>query len=326
MKRTFIKIWPELINYQPAILPFDKVSDQKENSVHLDFNNCTKADSAGVNLLLIDLLKLFKKSYKRNWSIDIPDTSIKDFLKQCGFISIISNYSGEYELSIDNTFDETLLKSSTLNLTNEFRVEDSISFPIYYIDFSSYQERRDAMEIVRKIVSTRIKEIFVEFDLKPHFFLAIIQELIKNSADHTSENAFLGMDISINSQRTLLKMQFSYGDLGHGIHDSIKTFIKDNDPSFANRVANMALSDSYHYALKTGFTTKQKSTRNKGMGMTLILEASNALNLNLSVFDANSRAVLSKLVENSHSEIRKVLYDTGRKVGFYYYGELTKIK
>lgn len=325
MKRTLLKIWPELINYQPAILPFDKINDSKENSIHLDFNNCLNADSTGLNLLLIDLIKLFRRGNKRNWSIDIPDNFIKDYLRQSGFIDIVTKYSGEYELSIDNNFDDTLVGSSSdvIIVENEKTIT---SYPIYHIDFEKFNQRRDAMEVVRKMFSKRIKDVFLEFDLKPHFFLAIIQELVKNSADHTEEDAFIAVDLIINESRTSFKLQFSYGDLGLGIHDSIKKFILENDPKFAQRVAKMALSDSYQYALKTGFTTKQSSTRNKGMGMTLILEASHALNLNLSVFDANSRAILSKLYENSHAEIRKVLYDTGRSVGFYYYGEMNKYK
>ena len=61
MKQTHLKIWPEIVNYQPAIIPFDKTNDQKENSVHIDFCNCNKVDSAGLTLLIVNLIKIFKK-------------------------------------------------------------------------------------------------------------------------------------------------------------------------------------------------------------------------------------------------------------------------
>jgi hypothetical protein len=328
MKSTHIKVWPELANYQPAIIPFDKTNDLKENSIDLDFTNCLVVDSAGATLLLIDLLKLFKRGNKRRWSIVFPNDLIKSYLSKLGFVKIVDKYSGDYELSLNHHFDDSLFSSTVEPIHIIIGKDEIYSFPIFELDFSSSNDRRDALEVFRKTISNRIKPYFREFNLKTHFLLAIIQELAKNSADHTLENAFFGLDVRTDNARSCLKVQFAYGDLGDGIHKNIKEFISKNDKDYELRVPKMGLSDSYQYALKTGFTTKT-NTRNKGMGMTLILETIKALNMNLSVFDANSRALLNKIksIEDvSHSEIRKIVYDTGRKVGFYYYGELNSKK
>ena len=328
MKSTHIKVWPELINYQPAIIPFDKTNDSKENSIELDFTNCLSVDSSGLTLLTIDLLKLFKKGNKRKWSIAFVNDTVKTYLTKLGFIAIVDKYSGDYDLSFNSHFDETLFAINNKPVYIVEGTDEIYSFPIYEIDFSSYNDRRDAIEKFRKTVSDRLRPFFEEFNLKTHFILAIAQELAKNSADHTTENAFFGLDIRTGFNRSDLKVQLTYGDLGDGIHKSIKEFITKHDRDYELRVPKMGLSDSYQYALKTGFTTKT-NTRNKGMGMTLILETTKALNMSFSVFDANSRALLSRLKsieEISHAEIRKIVYDTGRKVGFYYYGELTSKK
>jgi ABC-type transporter Mla MlaB component len=320
MKPTHVKIWPEVLNYQPAIIPFNKENDNQKNSIIIDFTNCKAVDSSGLTLLLIDLIKLFKKSPKRKWSLIIENNALKEDLKQLGFFNIINRYSGDYELSIDTPFDESLINAKQKWIKKKFAEIETYSFPIYHIDFNLFTARRDPLERLRKDISKIIKKLFVGFGLKAHFFLAIIQEIAKNSADHTSDNAFLGLDISINTAQTYLKVQFSYGDLDKGIHNSIKEFVVRKEPK--KKVDKWGLSDSYYYALNNGFTTKPESSHNKGIGMTLILEACEALNIDISVFDANSRAVLSKVKDNSHAEIRKALYDTGRSVGFYYYGEL----
>lgn len=321
MKEANLKIWPEIINYQSAIVPFEKTNDQRNNDIYIDFTNCIKVDSTGLTILLVDLIKLFQKD-SRAWTIAIEDSSIKDALKNLGVFNIIDQYSGKKNLFWDNS----LIVKEPKPIYYKNGDLEVYSYPIYQIDFNSLTDRREALESFRRYISTNLKDIFREFDLKIHFVLAVLQEIAKNSADHTTDNAFFGLDVIIDSSKSLLKVQFAYGDLGKGIHSSIKDYINKNDANYKARAKKMALSDSYHYALKTGFTTKPDTKKNKGMGMTLIVEASTGLNLNLSVFDANSRFLINKAIENTHAELRKYIYDTGRSVGFYYYGELSCLK
>ncbi len=89
-----------------------------------------------------------------------------------------------------------------------------------------------------------------------------------------------------------------------------------------NRAKKLSLSDAYHYALSPGKTTRPNSKDNKGIGMSIIFDVARSINMNLSVFDALSRGLLSKAKDRTHVELRKVFYNTGNDVGFYYYGEL----
>jgi len=91
---------------------------------------------------------------------------------------------------------------------------------------------------------------------------------------------------------------------------------------FKEKEKHLALTDSYHYALQVGTTTKPNSKMNKGIGMSTIFNLSKQIEFNLSVYDAESRGFLSYAVTNSHVELRKIFYNIGFKVGFYYYGEI----
>ena len=76
-----------------------------------------------------------------------------------------------------------------------------------------------------------------------------------------------------------------------------------------HRVLRWGFSDAYHYALKLGFTTKPNNADNKGIGMSLIVEGGNGINMELSVFDAFSRGLLSSLITKAtHKELRKFFY------------------
>ena len=56
MKDIIIKIWPQIINYIPALIPIQNI-EKRDNSIFLDFTNCTEVNSSGLNIFLIQLLK-----------------------------------------------------------------------------------------------------------------------------------------------------------------------------------------------------------------------------------------------------------------------------
>jgi len=82
------------------------------------------------------------------------------------------------------------------------------------------------------------------------------------------------------------------------------------------------LTQTYRFALSRGNTTKPDSINNKGMGMSLILDGAKEIGLELSVFDAESRGLLTEIESLTHSELRKNFYNIGRNIGFYYHGKL----
>ena len=84
----------------------------------------------------------------------------------------------------------------------------------------------------------------------------------------------------------------------------------------------MSFSDAYHFALTRGFTTKPNNKNNKGLGMTIIREGSQGINMNISMFDAFSRCLLSSISKITHKELRKYFFPftKDQTQPFYYYG------
>ncbi|MBL0151945.1 MAG: hypothetical protein IPP93_00015 [Chitinophagaceae bacterium] len=167
-----------------------------------------------------------------------------------------------------------------------------------------------------------LKEFYPLYKLKVNIkFIQILHEIAKNSADHTEQNAFFGLDINIKDENLVVK--FSLGDLGVGINQNVRSVLKD-DESYKLKDKHLAVTDSYNYALSMGFTSKPYSMVNRGIGMSTIFDLSKQINMKLSVFDAKSRGLLSNAKNISHVELRKVFYNVGFSVGFYYYGELVQ--
>jgi hypothetical protein len=193
------------------------------------------------------------------------------------------------------------------------------SYPIYELDFLSVSNRREKVDEFKKVLIKQLFFLKTEYDFELSILIQILVEIAKNSADHTEENAYFGLDIVEHREKLVLK--FSFGDLGKGINNQIREFIK-NDVSFKDKAKHLALTDSYQYALRVGVSTKYNSGINKGIGMSTIFNLSKQIELKLSVFDAESRGLLTKAIEATHTELRKIFYHIGFKVGFYYFGEI----
>jgi signal transduction histidine kinase len=147
-------------------------------------------------------------------------------------------------------------------------------------------------------------------------FITILYELAKNSADHTAGDAFLGIDIFESNGD--FDLQFLFGDTGEGIKDNIKNHLESEDQ---RRERFFSLVEAYYIACQKGFTSKPKTGRNLGVGMSTAIESSQMLGLSLSVFDAASRGVLSNIRGGVHSEIRKIFYPASRNLPFCYFGK-----
>ncbi|MBK9249112.1 MAG: hypothetical protein IPM69_13615 [Ignavibacteria bacterium] len=101
---------------------------------------------------------------------------------------------------------------------------------------------------------------------------------------------------------------------------NVKEYLRQNDSHLREDVENhLSYTDSYKFAFTTGKTTSKKP-RNKGIGMSMIMDGAVDLNLEMSIWDGRSMLLLPKFI--SHTELRRNAFDTGNKVGFYYYGRL----
>ncbi|WP_200234496.1 hypothetical protein [Thiohalocapsa halophila] len=145
----------------------------------------------------------------------------------------------------------------------------------------------------------------------------ILREMAKNTADHTSGIAALGLERRLQPTGTEV-LKFSYSDTGPGIHQSL--WSQWGEEAKIKRLRHQGVAESYRMALKEGFSTKSGNGVNLGLGMSLIMQGCISLGVDLSVFDADSRGLLTNLRETTHSEIRKNFFHLSTNMGFAYHG------
>ena len=313
-----IKVWPEISGYLPAVIPYERLRSSKNNPVDFDFSGTSIVQAAPLNLLLIKLIKHTSSLGNIDWEMKLsnfPDANSR--LKEIGLFDIFPKVIPNSKLFWQKEFLEkkfATIKQSELSNTQ--------SFPIYHIEFSNYQDRRVAVEEFKDWLVKHFEGLNSIYEVKIHKLILILVEMAKNSADHTNQDAFFGIDI-IKFEREAL-IQFSFGDLGIGINRTIRPILK-NVPGYKDKDEHLAITDSYQFAFQMGFTSKPESKINRGIGMSTIFDVSKQIGLDLSVFDAESRGVLTNASEPTHNELRKVFYSVGFGVGFYYYG-LLKVK
>jgi hypothetical protein len=336
-KNILLKIWPEIVDYIPATIPFSNlgVTSDKGRNLLLDFDNCRKVNSSGANILLIQLLKLMRmKEYERPWEFfPIQETSAIITLSKLGLFAKLNQYRPAMDLFWDSKYNSANDNGIVEDLNSG---EIQQSYPIFSIKIDN--EKSAAR---REVLLGQLRSWFYEnfFSLSQEFtfnfanLVNIVTEIGKNTADHTDSDLFLGIDVIKDKAGNYAKIHFSIGDLGIGINNNIKANYQESRynkriQSTKDRRAHWDLTYAYLWALTTGNTTKVSSKANKGLGMASIIESSKKIPMELSIFDAQSRGLLSSLDSNqlSHKRVRKNFHTIGKAVGFYYYGEIFATK
>ena len=128
----------------------------------------------------------------------------------------------------------------------------------------------------------------------------LLNEIAKNSADHTEEDAMFGMEAR-PSEDHWRDSRSCFGDFGIGIKRHIEQNLAPED---AKRLTHMSLAEAYRLALKPGYTSSSVGGLNTGHGMSIIIDCANDLGLHLSVFDASSRGLRTISIE---SKILRIL-------------------
>jgi hypothetical protein len=203
-------------------------------------------------------------------------------------------------------------------IEREFNGYTMQSYPIYPLRFTNYTTRRDVSDLFKKWLLDVIVPLGDRYHFHANQFIFILYEMAKNSADHTKDDAFFGLDFI--SKNDSFELRFCFADLGEGIKMHVQ---RNLPPERAGRAPKLDLVETYYYALKYGYTSNPFSNNNKGFGMTAILDGCQGLGIELSVFDAQSRGFLTCITDNhSHAQLRKAFYRVGVQTGFYYYGVL----
>lgn len=331
-KNILIKIWPELISYIPATIPYSSINSKSNfgKNIVLDFDSCTEVNSTGLNILLIQILKLMdQKSNQRPWFTN-PDKSslIIKKIANLGLFNKLNTYS-----KISDLFWDQSLNISSNEPVIEYLnpCEEITSFPIFSqeINKTYLNSRREYLTVFRAWIYNNLFHYSELYGVNIVNLINVLTEIAKNTADHTNSDVFFGMDVIENINNEYIKISFSIGDLGVGINKNIKNWIFENNlyiPKLPNseRKGHWDLTETYMWALTSGNTTKQNSKENKGIGMSSIITSSKAVPLELSIFDANSRGIISNLKTNSysHKTTRAQFFSIDKPVGFYYYGKI----
>lgn len=312
-----IKVWPDLVGYIPALLPIPIIDKYNSNNrLNIDFQNVKSVNSSGVTLLLINLIKAISKANRERGIVltNPEDKELYTQLQLLGFYKIMENF-----VTTDLFWPNLAPKSQEIKLGGT----KMISFPVYHLQFGNIKsQRRNCIEKFVDWIFEVFQRIEKIYGIYTNHLARIFQEMAKNSADHSDSDALVGLDFIYEMNGKTLKVLFSFGDFGIGINKGIAKFL-ENDENYSDKFKHLSLSDAYHYAFLPGNTTKPQSIHNRGLGMSMIFDIAKEYNIKLSVFDANSCGIITMAKNISHTELRKVFYNIGKNVGFYYQGELT---
>lgn len=318
MKQNQCKIWSECVGYLPALVPID---DNKGQGINIDLTNCREIQSTALTMLLVRLLNILQNSSYKDWNSETSESSIIfDIARKLGFFEILST---KYIQSSD-LFNEEI-DVGTFAGTNHPVIQKPFgrtiqSFPIYPLRLTQHNPRRIGIDLFKKWLLSVLQPLGDKYLFNSNQLIQLLYEMGKNSADHTKDDAFFGMDLIESND--WFELQFCFADLGEGIKDHV---LRNLPPETrAKRARHWGLYESYHFALKDGYTSNPTSRDNKGFGMTFILDACRGIGIELSVFDANSRGILTCITQDapSHALLRKSFYNVGVQTGFYYYGVL----
>jgi hypothetical protein len=321
VKKTILKAWPEMEEFAPLLTSPSKTSTLT-SSLYIDFSGCDSIDSCGLTAFLFKIIQYFErvKNTDLTWEVNSSEKArINQNIKQLGFFKPILHLYQKSLFSKSNEFlaDEESIKTIMFG-------GEKISFPIIYIDFTTGDKRRDSIKQVNKILYERLFKFSETYDFNVVQLISILFEMSKNSADHTEKNALLGMDISESNDT--MKLSFLYGDFGSGINQHVGEYLRKNNK---NRLTHLSAAEIYYIACSKEFTTKPNSGINSGLGMSHIIEFAITMNVKLSVFDASSRGMLSKIdiitqkaSYISHRAMRDNFYIFSHNNPFCYFGSM----
>jgi hypothetical protein len=316
MKATKIRVWPELVDYLPALAV---LTDPRRNSalpteVELDFAAVRDVSSSGLAVFLLQLSRLLgpqRGVIVRHEASPAVRTRLDELGCSSFLLSLPGGKGRQSEL-----FQEPKLVEPPCLLRHGLH-----SLPVYHLRFSDACARRDTVREFLSFLKREVSRLAEATSLETNGMIMLLNEIAKNTADHTNADALFGMDLFTRLDGSH-RVCFVFGDLGVGIKSHIEQNLLEQE---SKRLRHMSLYEAYRLALKPGYTSNHTTDVNKGHGMSIIIDCATTLGLHLSVFDAWSRGILSAqpaLHSDSHAAIRRIFRTIGHDVGFFYFGEL----
>lgn len=312
-QKNSIKIWPYLDDFSQAIIPYssDHLSDDANMVVNFDFSKVKRANSSGAAIALMKLISGFSKRKNPFRLIPPEDPIMERYFQESGFFAILN----ENFYFINDLFDNIKInKFIQPYIVNDEKTK-IVSFPIFHLKYNA-ENIRESVDNFMDWITDIIFESLSRYNVQCNTLLTILIEIAKNSQDHTNSDSYFGLDIILDTITNKGELYFSFPDLGIGITRKVR---EDETVDYRRAKEKFAYTDAYKFAFALGKTTS-KNPINKGIGMSLIRDGAEILNLDLTIWDADSMLFIPKIL--THSELRRIAFDTGNSVGFNYYGRL----
>lgn len=294
MKPAVITLWPHQRSYLPLLKAFDP-RWAKNKQVILDTALVRQLSPIGL-AFTIGALRTFLGAAKPQLKLR-AQASILSELKRLGFTQALSSHF-EVDLEDDLFAGVAALPLIPNDEITEFPAIIEIAFP------TNHSARRNCIDSLL----TRARDVLIrELHLNPKKignFLYILQELMKNTADHSQSDALLAFESVRTCTNTTIN--FAYVEYGEGIKKNVERYINSlpANSEMAARAGSRHITEIYRLAFQSGFTTK-KTTVNLGKGLHRIASYIKTMGIDMQVFDGSSTGNIAIIGPNpSHKQIR----------------------
>lgn len=342
---TRLALWPE----QTAYYPLSNSWADIKNTSSLDLTHCLGVHSCGLAATTLNLHCLFNSLYPNRGN------TTKQQTRQLSLISEIENIQQNQKPKNEHSrittifphCDDKIMKDSAslgffegikMYLSDQLHEmycshesvkpihttyfsTHALSYPIYHFNFAKCSARRrdvinDLFDYIEPIFDTFFKRNQERGNQLTH----VLEEIVKNIADHASTDGFMGIDVINSQDKTTISILV--GDLGPGIYKHISSAAIAQHPS---RKDKLSFAEAYKWAL-TNEVSGSVNPENYGCGMSSIVNNCIAIHARISVFDQTSRLVLSSLLPidqtaPSHNALWRSSFRFDGKKPFFYFIE-----
>ena len=323
-----VNAWPILCGFDPLLADHDGHQNNGSNRIHLHLENVYKVDAVGLCIFLAKLAHICLALESAEFKVFMPlDTRVERALTDLGLHQLLSKI-GKISDVEDDLFGSLHTPSKSLWFSGD--KAGQLSETIICVSPAEGVSRSESISTVRR----EIKK-FLEKDVSRRFareqFMVVIQEMVKNTLDHSNGPAFLALQRSDNGGRGALS--FAYCDSGDGLCRNVRGYIETLVCGNNSNIVDLhqmirlhqkgGMSDILHWALKSGNSTKKGNGVNCGLGLMLIVEGARNCGIRLIFKDADSIWALSHLsVPFTHTKIRACGVKTSAAPLMMFYGDL----
>lgn len=347
---TRLTLWPEQVEFFPLASSWGAIKNTKA----LDLSYCVEVKSCGLAASSLILNWLFRKidSNPQKATNRKKDTLVSNQLSLFSLVDLSEKkFSTSFRAQASQRLIETVFENNSpiimdacknlgfFESINDFLSESiklkyevgkkqpcSIktseidrSYPIFRLRYEYYQtHKREMVDDFLNYSYPIFDEFFKTNPEKGNQLNHILEEIIKNIADHAHADGIVGIDTTEKDGQRIISIII--GDAGPGIY----AHMRDNYVFFKKKRSKFTgLAEVYRYALEDE-VSGSGGPDNYGCGMSTIINNCIAIGAHLSVFDESTRLMLTSLSPivkkgPSHNEIWRVSFRFDGQKPFFYF-------